>query len=121
MSKPSKRQSNYTLAGEVLATRALRGDTDAQMVLDQRRTVQRMCTETAKELSLRDYQCHLSEKVRLHFRKDRDRRGRVQMFLEIGESTSLEAIKKQWKEIRTWWDLLLEWQGPSPYDSNEFF
>jgi hypothetical protein len=121
MSKPSNGQSNYTLADEVLVTRATRGDTDAQTVLYQRRAVRQMCTETVKKSSSRDYQCYLSEKVRLHFRKDQDGRGRVHLFLEIGESTSLEAIKKKWKEIRTWWDLLLEWQGPSPYGSKGFF
>jgi hypothetical protein len=120
MSKPLKRQRNNTFHDNVLVGRAMQGDTDAQKVLDDRRAVQRLCTETAKGSSSSNYRCRLSKAVTLHFRKDQDEHGFVRMFLEIEERTSLEAIKRQWKEIRTWRDLLLEWQGPSPY-SNGFF
>lgn len=121
MSKASTRQRYYTFADEVLAGRARRGDTGAETVLEHRRAVQRMCTKTKEASSSRDHCCCLTEEVRLHFRKSRERPGRVQMFLEIEELALFEAIKKQWKEIRTWRDLLLEWQGPSPSGMNGFF
>src|SRR5215510_5201011 len=97
MSKLSKRQRKYTLANEVLAGRATQGDTDAQQVLDDRRAVQRLCTGTTKGLSSVGYCCHLSEEVWLHFQKSREWPGHVQIFLEIGKLTSLEAIKQQWE------------------------
>jgi hypothetical protein len=92
MSKASTRQRYYTFAEEFLAGRARQGDTAAQTVLDERRTVQQMCTKTKKESSSRGHCFCLTEEVRLHFRKSRERPGYVQMLLEIGELTSLEAI-----------------------------
>jgi hypothetical protein len=72
MSKPSERQRYYTLADDVLVRQAMQGNTNAQTVLDHRRAVQRMCTETEQGTSSSDYRCHLSEGVRLHFRKDKN-------------------------------------------------
>jgi hypothetical protein len=121
MPKASTPQRYYTLADQGLAGKASQGDTAAQTVLEHRRAVQRMCTKAKDTSSSRDHCCCLTEEVRLHFRKSREMPKHVRMFLEIGELTSLEAVKQQWEEIRTWRDLLLVWQGPAPSGTNELF
>jgi hypothetical protein len=56
--------------------------------------------------------CPLGKDLLLHFRKDTDTCGRVEMLLEIGEHTSESTIRLHWKEIDQWRGWLLTWQGP---------
>jgi len=121
MPKASTPQRYYALADQGLGGKARQGDTAAQTVLEHRRTVQRMCTTTKAASSSRDYCCCLTEDVRLHFRRSREIPKHVQTFLEIGELTSLEAVKQQGEGIRTWRNLLLEWQGPLRSGTNGLF
>jgi hypothetical protein len=121
MPKASTPQRYYALADQGLGGKARQGDTAAQTVLEHRRTVQRMCTTTKAASSSRDYCCCLTEDVRLHFRRSREIPKHVQTFLEIGELTSLEAVKQQGEGIRTWRNLLLEWQGPLRSSTNGLF
>jgi hypothetical protein len=121
MPKASMRQRYYTLSDAVLEQRARQGDPAAQMVLEDRSAVRQMCAKAAGASSSRDYGCYLTQEIRLRFHRSRGKTGLVQMFLDIGEVTSLEAIKQQWEEIRTWQDLLLEWQGPSLSGRNGLF
>jgi hypothetical protein len=58
------------------------------------------------------YGCSLGEGVWLDFRRDHETGGRVEMSLKI-EGASLEQIKRHWREIDAWRQLLLIWQGPS--------
>ena len=58
------------------------------------------------------YQFPLSEGLWLIFRRDHETGGYVEMLIK-NEKTSLEQEKRHWPEIKTWQQLLLEWQGPS--------
>jgi hypothetical protein len=112
MSKTSNRKSYFAMANKFLQIRAAQGDARARPVLCHRIAVWQMHSGKAKGLTARYHLCKLGEDVQLHFRKDRETRWHIKMFVEIGEHTSLSAIKMHWEEIRTWRELLLSWQGP---------
>jgi hypothetical protein len=101
----------YAFPEAALQRLEAQGDEWAFIALSHRKAVHRMATEPG--CRLKHVLCLLGKNLWLHIRKDQvETDGRVKMFLEIGEETTLDTIKWHWEEIRTWQELVRTWQGP---------
>ena len=115
--KTKDRPEYYALSNKELILLSKGGDERAKRALADRKTVRRMITyDDQRETSL---SFELSNGLTLDFK--REGYGHVRMFIEIKDRTAVDDIKKGWREIHTWRDLLQEWQGPWTYSGDDNF